>query len=446
MRTLACWSSVTLCALLALPSAAAVPTQSYHRRLGENRTVESKEDYMARLKTHLHLFQDCPDVQVRGPSAFPPPTHLIPNGGGIVVEKPKLGQHRPDKDVVVAFAAEYQFDSFLTFIESLRRTGFDGDIVLGVSSIDLKNKEIHTYLASTPGVVVYSPDRTCYNFEGDPVESSKGGTRVCECPNMFAHNVSSSSSTPLPDPRAPRTLATLRYELYWLMIQPYQPDSWILVVDARDTYFQTNPFASVPRRTDPNGKSGLLYFFGENVDATRLGRSKHNLNWLSSAYGTRVGEALKDKPTICSGASLGEQVAMDAYVRAIVAESDETKTVLTGADQGFHNFLYYSRKLVHAEQIHRIVVFDQGTGIVNNLGAMRTQPLEQWGHGKILNETSGAAEGSGIEYQVLNWDGTPSPVVHQFDRHERLSKYFFGAKGRQFREDWKKRKAAMAEV
>jgi hypothetical protein len=38
---------------------------------------------------------------------------------------------------------------------------------------------------------------------------------------------------------------------------------------------------------------------------------------------------------------MGEQVAVSEYLRAMVAESDETKTVLMGADQGFHNFLYY---------------------------------------------------------------------------------------------------------
>src|SRR3569623_1573655 len=118
--------------------------------------------------------------------------------------------------------------------------------------------------------------------------------------------------------------------------------------------------------------------------------SKQNAKWISTAYGDRVGQILKDKPTICSGATMGEQVAMEAYVRSIVAEADDTGTVLTGVDQGFHNFLYYSRKLANVEQIHDIVVLDQGTGIVNNLGAMRTKPLEQWGHGKLLREIKDA--------------------------------------------------------
>jgi hypothetical protein len=75
-----------------------------------------------------------------------------------------------------------------------------------------------------------------------------------------------------------------------------------------------------------------------------------------------VAEALREKPTICSGATLGEQVALEAYARAMSAEYDDTRVVLMGADQGFHNFLYYSGKLRYAQAIHDIVVFDQGMG------------------------------------------------------------------------------------
>ena len=85
--------------------------------------------------------------------------------------------------------------------------------------------------------------------------------------------------------------------------------------------------------------------------------------------------ALEDKPTICSGSTMGEQVAIETYLRAMVNESDETGTKLMGADQGFHNYLYYSNKLANANSIKSITVFDQGFAIINNLGAMRTKEL-----------------------------------------------------------------------
>ena len=117
---------------------------------------------------------------------------------------------------------------------------------------------------------------------------------------------------------------------------------------------------------------------------------------------------------------MGEQVAIETYLRAMVQESDETGTKLMGADQGFHNYLYYSNKLASAETIRAIVVFDQGRGAINNLGAMRTAPLEEWGNGHLVEVVSNTS------MTVLNWDGKPSPVVHQFDRHKVLSKFIYG--------------------
>jgi len=127
---------------------------------------------------------------------------------------------------------------------------------------------------------------------------------------------------------------------------------------------------------------------------------------------------------------MGEQVALETYLRAMVTESDETGTKLMGADQGFHNYLYYTNKLANAETIRSIVVFDQGRGAINNLGAMRTKELEEWGNGKILEKHNDT------DMVILNWDGTPSPVVHQFDRHKVLSKYVYEYLSTQFRKDF----------
>jgi len=49
-------------------------------------------------------------------------------------------------------------------------------------------------------------------------------------------------------------------------------------------------------------------------------------------------------------------------------------------------------------------------GVVNNLAAMRNSPLR---------DQSVLQEGTDL---VMNWDGTASPVVHQFDRDKELSR------------------------
>jgi hypothetical protein len=169
------------------------------------------------------------------------------------------------------------------------------------------------------------------------------------------------------------------------------------------------------------------------MEATRIGKSKKNRKWLTHAYGAAVAAALRDKPTICSGSTMGEQVAVESYLRAMVSESDETGTKLMGADQGFHNYLYYSNKLAHAETIHSILVQDQGSAIINNLGALRTKELGKWGNGKLIEESQ---KNGRDNIRVLNWNGEPSPVVHQFDRHQLLSLYWYKAKTLEYRAKW----------
>ena len=119
---------------------------------------------------------------------------------------------------------------------------------------------------------------------------------------------------------------------------------------------------------------------------------------------------------------MGEKIALESYLRAMVTQFDETKCKLKGCDQGFHNYLYYSKSLHHASGISEVKVFQQGTGIVNNLGLLRTKPLKEW---KVLD----------ADNTVLNWDGSVSAVAHQFDRDGDLNK-IIKAKKAMFRSEW----------
>ena len=427
-----------------------------------NENSDSNSKYHdTEMQQHMNLFQYATDAMVSGPTKFPKPTDYYFSTKSTTTPmeekvsdhlydivpylQPVAGTHRREEDAVIAFAAEYPLSNYISFIESLRVTGFTGDIILAISPLDMRKEDVWEYLTEPDNhIVLYAPVLTCYNAEQEVVESAKGGARLCICNNIYGQrNKIDNTITPIDDPRTPRTVQTLRYEIYWLMLLPISQQSWILLVDARDTYFQLDPFASVPRQTDPQARSGILYFFGENIDATRLGQSKSNRKWLQAAYGDTVTTVLQDKPTICSGATMGEQLALETYIRAMVGESDTTGTVLAGADQGFHNYLYYSHKFQYTETIHSIIVFDQGQGIVNNMGALRTKELREWGNGNIIQVTTDEAEANPRKkhsYIVLNWDGTPSPVVHQFDRHQQLSDFYFKVKVGQFTSAWEQRK------
>jgi hypothetical protein len=207
----------------------------------------------------------------------------------------------------------------MSFIETLRKTGFSGDVVLAVSSLDLLAEHVEDYLRSQQNVVVYSHKLNC--FEPDGVTPSgrlmKKGQfdifQMCLLDEVYGiKDQDGNVIEKFKDQRMGRVVATLRYEWYWIWSARYNPESWVMLVDARDTFFQTNPFESLPRN-----QNGLLYFFGENAEATRLGKSIKNANWLKRSYGEATLDALRDKPTICSGSTMGEQLAIETYLRAL---------------------------------------------------------------------------------------------------------------------------------
>lgn len=389
----------------------------FRRRLTSEKTASSA----------VHLLTPS-SFTVVGPSVFPKPSAYGQDNDDVQPYlKPSFGAHRQEADAVFVFAAEYGLNTYICFVESLRKTGFTGDIVFAVSTLDLKDVYTREYLSEpNNGIVTYELTLKCFNAEMEEVNSAKGGMRVCNLDELWA----GTDQKPLMDPRPARTIATTRYELYWIWSLNYDPHSWIMLLDARDAYFQSNPFVNVPREKEKSRTDGVLHFFGENADATRIGKSPKNRKWLETAYGDVVVAALEDKPTICSGSTMGEQVALETYLRAMVAESDETGTKLMGADQGFHNYLYYTRKLASATTIRSIHAFDQGRGAINNLGALRTAPLEEWGNGRLVRNNSEA------DITVLNWDGTPSPVVHQFDRHKLLSTFIYKLKTSELRTEY----------
>jgi hypothetical protein len=381
-----------------------------------------------------HLFEPASDIHVMGPTVFPSPTYKILPRGAVPIVEPAFGAHRPGADAVFAYFEGYTLQYFLSFVESLRDTGFDGDVVLAIAAKLLLNNGIWEYLTQQAHVVIYHSDLDCFDKKKAapaPRTSTNGDLdpfQMCQLHHVYGWKSEDGSVTrTAPDPREPRVVATLRYEWYWIWLQRYNPNVWVMMLDARDAFFQRNPFADLPRQSDPHTRQGQLYFFGENINATRLGKSRKNANWLRNGYGNKVIASLQHKPTICSGGTMGEVVAVEQYLRALINEKDETAIKMTGADQGFHNYLYYSSKLQNAKAISSLTVWDQGRGIINNLGAMRVRPLSEWG---IFNLTTGI---------VTNWDGRESPVFHQWDRDCDLYRHFDQSRFPHLRSEWQKK-------
>lgn len=368
---------------------------------------------------------------------------MVRDSISVQLPPPVLGQHRPEVDAVFCFARGYSVEVVARFIRSLLLTGYDGDIVLGVLPLwDSNNsndvqvdavKEFLAYHSEHHHVVVYQIELEC-------VEGSR-----CQTQHFYAYQNNTSAAalnhnmTYLPDLRAPRKIAQLRFEYYWYWAIQYSSSSALFLSDGRDVYFQRNPFDTLhaPSTTEPGYNiEKTLHVYYEDAKVA-IKDQVHNARWIKYGRKKEAVETLLDHNILCSGTTLGGAVAMESYLRAMIQMFDETQCLLGGCDQGHHNYLLHSGRLQGNntntnDRVETIQYFDQGSGAVNTLGLFC--------NGKETLRSSGLLDNSTNE--VLNWDGTVSAVVHQFDRCPELVEWI-ERRGQNLLAQWQSTTTAM---
>lgn len=129
---------------------------------------------------------------------------------------PLYGVKHKGGDAIFALACNYGLESYQRFVGSLRKFGYNGDIVLAVSPPNKMGPGVEKYIKKM-GVVAYGFEVNC------------AGEDNCRLKKEFLG---------YPDPRPHRTFANIRYALYEYWLRQYSPQSYILILDFRDTFFQ----------------------------------------------------------------------------------------------------------------------------------------------------------------------------------------------------------------
>ncbi len=177
-----------------------------------------------------------------------------------------------------------------------------------------------------------------------------------------------------------------RYIGYAEVCNNYQ---WCFATDFRDVFFQSDPFHNVP--------SADLILFEEHRRHS-IGTCPYNSNWIRSCWGNTFLASVSSKPILCSGTIMGTPIGFAQLKDEMLSEMSKTSTLQCSArDQGHLNYLYYAHKI-------RATVQKQGYGIVNTVGYDTDEKIQKY--------TSAGA--------VLQYDGSISPVVHQYDRFQAL--------------------------
>ncbi|KAL7471610.1 hypothetical protein ACHAXS_011919 [Conticribra weissflogii] len=322
----------------------------------------------------------------------------------------------PSRCAVLGLAYGYGLWAFRDFVGSLRATGYDGYIILGISPNP--GNDVHDYLKEQNVTVKYveMADRCTYNgtigYDGRVIN-----TKDWNCAKDY------------PDYK----ITWGRFKLYedWLKQEVGVTDG-VMLTDFRDAYFQRDPFAAAVEL----GMQHPLMLFEEHPDMK-------NTHWLtdipvSSCKKYRVGET----QVLCSGSVMGSREGILGYIEDMVEEFDVWKTQqrcridMPGDDQSIHNYLYYTNRLKNATTIpHRTgpihVVGYQASLIWNEAEAegkaknitvwevdsyyVRNDKWQDWLPGKhgLIDPNTGL---------ILNLDGSPSPQVHQVDRFGSLNR------------------------
>lgn len=309
---------------------------------------------------------------------------------------------------VIGMATRYALPVFKQFVGSLRKTGYEGHIILGVSP---KEKTESNDDVIKDGVMKYllSQNVTMKHIEYVPCEYELG-TEGC------AH--------PYPNIKNRWSRFPLAHD--WLE-ECTSCTGPVLIMDIRDSYFQENPFGITSDGQDPPTIEGLQVFEENPIQTTD--------HWLVE-WPVRECKNLTfspPMPMLCSGSTIGTRQAMLQYLDIMYEEmkkwiSDpKCHFKNNGDDQSIHNYLFYNQQLPFAEAI------PPRTGIVNTVGvdganihreAKKRKGVSYKVYGNVkANKGTWIGDVESLDYALtddkgyfINHDGKRSRVIHQYDR------------------------------
>ncbi len=307
------------------------------------------------------------------------------------------------RDLVLGCGTDYSRDQMLPFVASLRATGFAGDIGLVV----------YAGQCAALAEMVERYSVTLIPIQRTPawLPSSLGGRLQNRGRMLFVHQAISRMLPVICANRgamgllAPRLhyffhIACGRYLLYFaFLLQRRATYARVLLSDVRDVVFQADPFFYA--------KDSVLTCFWDARMC--LGDEPINTGWMAETFGEAYCTSRKGARISCSGTTLGDCESMLAYLSEMSRELLRRlprAVGLHGVDQAVHNFLIWESRLANLRMCENRE---------NAVMTLKNEPFSKdW------------FDARGV---LLNADGRPAPVLHQYEFHPELDAKW-GAFGR----------------
>jgi len=287
------------------------------------------------------------------------------------------------KDLILATSFGYTYEQLRPFLCSLKETGFDGEIVLFIGNTNSATKE-RLRAEGVQLIPFFYPYKRAHKMR-NPLYRAwpwvRGFFAGIEKPETLAR-----LSAPF------HNISTLRYLLYHRFLKS-RPDQYraIFLTDLRDVCFQRSPFVEAQPK--------MLRFYVEEPPFT-VGACPNNSRWIREFFGEEALREIGANPIICSGTTLGDYRSIIDYLERFILTFRRALSIMrVGADQGIHNYL------ARTELASVITLCPNRESEVLTMGLM---PRDE--------ECARNARG-----QLVDPQGTPYAVLHQFDRHEALN-------------------------
>lgn len=262
------------------------------------------------------------------------------------------------KNLILTIMHGYDYPFVQPFLKSLKSIQFNGDLIIFVSN---------TVSRATKSALI------------------RNGATLIEynATYPFIPSYAEEFEDIVPD----ISISNYRFLLYLKYLTDHtEVYDKILLTDIRDVIFQSDPFQKLE-------KNGIYVFLEDAVQTFR--ESKLNYNWCAAANGYEFAEKVIDKVVSCAGVTIGHTAYILNYLRYMKGKLKNRKELPWAFDQGIHNGFVYGLRSPGT------VIIDNDAGFVATLGAY--QPY-------LSNERA----------EVINSQGKPFSIVHQYDRSGEL--------------------------
>lgn len=244
-------------------------TESISRRLqrGSKREIRRANIKTERMKKLVKLLEE-----------LPIPEEFVP--------QPWCKPHNPAGPVVFAAAmtSALRRADAKSFVGTLRKTGYKGDIVLAV--LEDSGEQFIEALKSYDAIA-YTVKPDCSGEGHGTLCNFKGQTE------KFSINM-------------------IRYHIYQWWATKYPSDTLIMISDFRDVFFQANPFEYKYSEWSP--PSYQMVVFQEAFPNKVIYRCPFNSEWIRQCYGEENLRKVQSNTVSCSGVSMGTRDAILVYV------------------------------------------------------------------------------------------------------------------------------------